>query len=164
MVDANPALVSALRAHPDAALLAGIDEAGLGPILGPLVVAGVAMEGPRGADPWQLLDRYVCRARGRAGKVQVADSKKVHQGKKGLQRLEATVLSFWSVLHGSFPATLGDLLAACGTDLLPLARCPWYHDLALPLPHTFSRDEIELFSHLLGGIMRDHLEFNLRRF
>ena len=43
--------------------LAGVDEAGLGPILGPLVVAGVAMSGPEGKDPWQLLGWHVSKGR-----------------------------------------------------------------------------------------------------
>jgi len=64
------ALVQA--ATPDTGLLAGVDEAGLGPILGPLVVAGVAMAGPRGRDPWALLDRRVCRDKQIAGKLRVA--------------------------------------------------------------------------------------------
>src|SRR5689334_1316871 len=42
-------------------ILAGVDEAGLGPILGPLVVGGVALAGPAGTDPWQLLRRHVAR-------------------------------------------------------------------------------------------------------
>ncbi|MFN9704050.1 MAG: hypothetical protein ACK595_04420, partial [Planctomycetota bacterium] len=61
-------------------ILAGVDEAGLGPILGPLVVGGAALAGPEGVDPWTALRPLVARERKEKGKVRVADSKKVHQG------------------------------------------------------------------------------------
>ena len=140
---------------PDTGLLAGVDEAGLGPILGPLVVAGVAMAGPRGLDPWKLLNRRVSRNRYRKGLVRVADSKKVKQGKHGFLRLEQTVLSFWGAFHGDIPANVGDLLAACGVDANRLAAYPWYGDLELALPHLGNRDEIELSAHTLGLCMAD---------
>jgi len=136
------------------AVLAGVDEAGLGPVLGPLVVAGVAMSGPRGEDPWKLLRGVVCRRHSKKGKLRVADSKKVNQGPHGRQHLERTVLSFWGALHGEPPATLAELLEQAGVPLGPLQRCPWYGSgLDLPLPLDNDRDELELKSHLLQRTM-----------
>lgn len=129
--------------------LAGVDEAGLGPILGPLVVAGVAMAGPEGIDPWQLLARHCSRHKHAKGRVRVADSKKVNQGPHGLQRLEETALVFWASKHGDLPATLGDWLQALGADLPLLQRCPWYADLSLPLPRAADADWIRLQAELV---------------
>ncbi len=142
------------RDHGSARILAGVDEAGLGPVLGPLVVAGVAMSGPRGEDPWKLLNRVVCKRRSKKGKLRVADSKKVNQGPHGRHHLERTVLCFWSVLTGELPSTLAELLEVAGVPLRPLERCPWYGSgLDLPLPLDNDRDELELRAHLLARAM-----------
>lgn len=129
---------------------AGVDEAGLGPILGPLVVGGVAMAGPEGADPWRLLRRHVGRKSHQKGKVRVADSKKVNQGPYGFLRLEETAMVFWTALHGEPPATLADWLVQLGHDLAPLRRCPWYDELALPLPRAADRDWLSLTGALVA--------------
>ncbi|MBX3465096.1 MAG: hypothetical protein KF830_18150 [Planctomycetes bacterium] len=130
--------------------LAGVDEAGLGPILGPLVVAGVAMAGPEGTDPWQALRRHVARRKHQQGKVRVADSKLVHQGPHGRRRLEETALVFWTACHGDLPATLGDWLAAIGADVARLRLCPWYEDLALPLPLDADAGWLQLQAELVA--------------
>jgi len=131
-------------------LLAGVDEAGLGPILGPLCVGGVAMTGPAGTDPWQVLRRFVARKKTEKGKVRVADSKKVNQGPHGFRHLEETALVFWTAAHGELPRTLGDWLAATGNDLAALARCPWYADLQRPLPREADAGWITLHAELIA--------------
>jgi ribonuclease HII len=75
----------------------GIDEAGYGPNLGPLVMTAVACRVPDEAadtDLWRLLARGVCRhgERGR-GRLVVADSKLVYSPTRGLAPLERTVLA-----------------------------------------------------------------------
>ncbi len=140
--------------RPESRLLAGVDEAGLGPILGPLVVAGVAMSGPEGGDPWQLLQSMVCRDRREAHKFRVADSKKVHQGKYGLRHLEHTVLGFWTAMHGDIPKSIGAFLEACGMDMENLQRCPWYQDLDQALPLRNDPAELALQGHNLARCLR----------
>lgn len=150
-LQASPA--SRPRTVPPAAeirCLCGLDEAGLGPILGPLVVAGVALEGPAGIDPWDALDSVVARKRPGPRQVQVADSKKVHQGRHALARLERTVLAFLGAWLGHVPDTLRQLLTATGHDPTPLGDCPWYEDLDVPLPLANPAEEIELRAHLLA--------------
>jgi len=65
-------------------LYAGIDEAGYGPMLGPLCVAGATVRVRRWApqdgapDLWSILGRVVARSRRGAGsRVVVADSKRL---------------------------------------------------------------------------------------
>lgn len=135
--------------------LAGVDEAGLGPILGPLVVAGAALSGPSGRDPWQALQGVVARNRPRQRQIQVADSKKVHQGPHGLARLERTALTWISTWAGRTPRNVRELLLATRTDVDRLVRCPWYEDLGLPLPLANDRADIELTAHLLAEAMRE---------
>lgn len=135
--------------------LAGVDEAGLGPILGPLVVAGVAMTGPEGKCPWKALAKHACKQKHVKGKVRVADSKQVNQGPHGALRLEETALVFWTALHGAIPATLEELLAKIGVDVTHLRRCPWYENLALSLPRAANGDWIALQAELCARALRN---------
>lgn len=136
--------------------LAGVDEAGLGPILGPLVVAGVAMRGPEGQDPWQVLQAQVSRHKAEKGKVRVADSKKVHSGVHGLRRLEETALTFWGAMHGELPPTLERWLERLGADLPALRRCPWYEGLDRPLPLCSDAGFLQLHAELVARTLRQH--------
>src|SRR3954451_24084725 len=73
----------------------GLDEAGYGPNLGPLVMASSACHVPEDAPPslWKLLRRAVRRTDHKADdRLLIDDSKKVNQGDDGLARLEAGVL------------------------------------------------------------------------
>src|SRR5437762_3576896 len=78
------------------AWLVGIDEAGYGPNLGPLVMTAVALRLPDAAiecDAWQLLAAGVRRHGERDdGRLVVADSKLVYSTSRGLAHLERTVL------------------------------------------------------------------------
>jgi ribonuclease HII len=134
--------------------LGGVDEAGLGPILGPLVVAGVAMSGPEGVDPWKALVRHVSRRKHVKGKVRVADSKQVNQGPHGRLRLEETALVFWAALHGDLPSDLATWLTAIGADAEQLRRCPWYDDLALPLPRAADASWVQLQAELVTRALK----------
>jgi ribonuclease HII len=139
--------------------LAGVDEAGLGPILGPLVVAGVAMAGPAGADPWPRLSDRGSRGRVEKGKIRVADSKKVYQGEHRLARLEHTALTFWGAWRGKLPRSLTELLSGFSIETARLEACPWYGDLDLRLPLCADSDLLELHAHGLAHTLeREGLE------
>jgi hypothetical protein len=106
----------------------GLDEAGYGPNLGPLVQTAVAAHVPdRVGCLWACLAAGVRRAgEPDDGRVLIDDSKLVYGGPQGLARLERGVLAIFGHPHGHPP--LGDLLAgiACGPTLTDLAAEPWF--------------------------------------
>lgn len=117
-------------------ILAGIDEAGYGPILGPLSVAccalrltGVAFD-PEGPPPdvWKLLRRCSSRKRDRKGrKLHVNDSKQVYSPAQGLGELERSVLA-WVCAAGSNCDGLEALVRAVApASLGELPAVAWYH-------------------------------------
>lgn len=123
------------------AWIIGIDEAGYGPNLGPLVMTSVACQLPdehQEADLWGLLATAV-RRRGDKddGRLLVDDSKVVYSTGRGLAGLEHHVLAaLWREPCGETapPARLADFLAwACAGGLADLQAEPWYKG-GNPLP------------------------------
>lgn len=126
-------------------LYAGIDEAGYGPMLGPLCLAASVFEiddadpaeGP--PDLWKRLSAVVCRAPAdRRRRIAVADSKRLKgaAGAKGhpLRHLERAALAF-AAGEGDLPASDEGYLAGAGVPLASiLERSPWYRGEAVPLP------------------------------
>ena len=136
-------------------IVAGFDEAGYGPKLGPLVVAGVAfeVEGARlgeAGDLWELLGPAVRRtARGDDGAVWVADSKAIKPRKGGLRNLELGVLAFRG--PGGAPRTLAELLTALGDDPGACGAQAWFADLAgVELPAYCWSGEVASRAERLG--------------
>jgi hypothetical protein len=79
------------------ALIIGMDEAGYGPNLGPLVIGATAWEvpdDPANVDLWKAFSPIVEQSAPVNGShVQIADSKQVYKPGKGLQNLEFGVLN-----------------------------------------------------------------------
>jgi len=112
------------------AVLVGIDEAGFGPILGPLVVSSSSFLVPQGlsaAGLWQVLRKSTSDKRKYlAGRLLITDSKKAHNKSLGIKHLERTVLASLRCL-GQQPGTLTELLAVlCPSCLDGLGEYPWY--------------------------------------
>lgn len=137
-------------------LIVGIDEAGYGPTLGPLLVAATHWRvEPRRADAclWKLLRDSVRRA-GEAGdaRLPVDDSKQVFDRKNGVSSLERTVLAF-ARTAGMPTGSLIELLGALGFDAAR-ADAPWYRELDRPLPLDRARSRFAAAAGGLAATMR----------
>jgi len=113
-------------------VLVGIDEAGFGPILGPLVISSSAFLLPHhllSSDLWQILAKSLGNRRKRlAGRLLIADSKKAYSRALGIKHLERTVLAALKCL-GKEPTTLAELLELlCPSCLERLSDYPWYKE------------------------------------
>ena len=106
----------------------GIDEAGYGPNLGPMVMTAVVAEGPddRPPDVWGDLATSVDRAGGASDRLWVDDSKKVYKGGHGRDRLDASTLATLAATGRGVPKTLGGLLGGLGSGTLDdVELSPW---------------------------------------
>ncbi len=148
-----------------ALLLAGIDEAGYGPLLGPLTVAMAMFRidpwtpGDRAPDLWTLLEPAV----GRAGsspraRILIDDSKKLKlpntstgraSTRHPLLHLERGVLAFLGASN-ALPRTDDDLFRALGVDL---GEAPWALSSSTPVPVAWSEAQIAIASNLLAGTL-----------
>ncbi|QDU72672.1 ribonuclease H family protein [Mucisphaera calidilacus] len=141
------------------ALICGIDEAGYGPLLGPLTLARVALEVPEpDADPWSLLDKAVSRTLGkRKGRLVVNDSKKLNVRSVGVVHLETSCLAFAGAADrdttdvGLFFDGLHE------TSHRQLDHLPWYAPTQeqpwQPLPTALTEGELAIARSMLRTAM-----------
>ena len=109
-------------------IISGIDEAGLGPLLGPYCAGLTAIEyNGETRDPRKLC-YAILRETPEKGKLAVGDSKQIYSPGKLIQ-LEQTVLSFFRLYYGSIPgkgrAFFESLLRDCSQDGLEKNPAPW---------------------------------------
>ncbi len=144
-------------------VIAGLDEAGYGPLLGPLCVgmAVVRVRGWREGDPapnlWARLATAVATRPPRSAsdpRIAVADSKALKLPNSSANRhplvhLERGVLAFAAIL-GLAPATDLELFAALGTRL---DRHACYDGPPLPVPVAHHHDQLAIAANPLRAAL-----------
>ncbi|MBX3362602.1 MAG: hypothetical protein KF705_14355 [Phycisphaeraceae bacterium] len=154
-----------------ALILLGIDEAGYGPLLGPLSVGAAALragnwsDGDPAPDFWKLLSTAVCKepreAKGANPRIPVADSKKLKLAnsvttRHPLVHLERAVLSFMRFAEGAAPDLPADDAALFDKLGVELERRPWYQEVKpTPVPVGSSAQSIAIGSNSLGAALEN---------
>jgi ribonuclease HII len=143
-------------------IVCGIDEAGYGPMLGPLCVGLCAVRvedwtaGDAAPDLWDMLSRAVSSTlKGAGDRITIADSKKLKASKEHrcgpLVHLERGVLSFARAVNASSNQqteinTDEALFTFLGTTCEPR---PWYESDTIPLPTGVTPSELSIATNML---------------
>jgi ribonuclease HII len=140
-------------------VLAGIDEAGFGPILGPLIISSSTFSLPHNllaSDLWQVLRKSVSdRRKHLSGRLLITDSKKAYTRSLGIGHLQRTVLSILRYLNKE-PSTLTELIELlCPSCLGRLSDYPWYRDIA---DYSLSMDTFD--KEVASAVLADDLASN----
>lgn len=135
-------------------LIAGIDEAGYGPILGPLVISSTAFRLPSSLSKlpmWELLTGSVTSKPSRAAtRLVIADSKKVYRKRGDLGSLERSALAaIWTACK-TRPADLTDLLGAVSLEADPHLRHKWYCHQEFRVPQVADAAELRIATKLFA--------------
>jgi len=138
--------------------LAGIDEAGYGPFVGPLTMGFSLWRVPSfEVDLWSQLATSTARkpARRDLKRLWLDDSKKVHQGPHGRHRLERTVAAFRALLEEE-----SDLASWIGAPPAPEARrlhaVPWFQDCDTPLCPSVAPERSRLDAAVVARDLEAH--------
>jgi len=139
--------------------LIGTDEAGYGPNLGPLVVAGTLWEVPDDLNPmdlWESLQSVLtCAPERNDRRLHVADSKAVYSANRSLEDLEVPVLAFLGSLGCAAETldSLGEQLAGAAFRDAYQAEV-WNAAPGLSLPAASSAEHIQEWQHELHKEMQ----------
>jgi hypothetical protein len=149
-------------------LIIGIDEAGYGPRLGPLVIGGSAWLTPQTVCQRQLTDHLAKCFQPiswyeRCGHVPLGDSKVLYRSGTGLASLESGLMALF-LLANPFPNNLLELLRPMvGSELFHVSKSdgllPWYRQLeSFSVPQSIRLDRVELqrLSQLATAALQDH--------
>ena len=126
------------------AVVAGIDEAGYGPRLGPLLVSAVAFEVPDeavGQCLWERLAPAVGRSLRDRERIAVDDSKRLFNQAMGPRHIERTALAFAAAI-GLEPATFRELLDAVAELADEPDAYPWYAGADFGVPLAAERAQV----------------------
>jgi ribonuclease HII len=136
------------RAAQPSPIRIGLDEAGLGPTLGPLVIGSFATREHETGDVDELRTRLaeiVAEPPARDGRLEVGDSKAIHTGAHKLARLERTALATLAAMQGELPRSVAELFARVlvTEHEQPIDRsAPWWRMLDEALPLACAADEL----------------------
>lgn len=133
-------------------LCIGIDEAGYGPKIGPLIMSSTAFSCNSQSHFKESLKDYI--KDGKNGTLIIDDSKRVYRSGSGFKRLESSVLSFLSMVGCKFD-NLQDLLESLHINIDD--DLVWYKKFAdVTLPLESSRNFIIDISEKIKEAMRDN--------
>ncbi|QDT40372.1 Hypothetical protein Pan241w_04290 [Gimesia alba] len=142
--------------------LIGMDEAGYGPNLGPLVITASLWEvpgDPREFDFWQALESVVSQKKPgkKSSQLHVADSKQVHSSTAGLSPLERSTFPFLQLFNGAEELTsletLWRLLVASPEHLVEIQQQPWNENGEFTIPTAVTAESVELSKQDLQQVL-----------
>ena len=149
-------------------LIAGIDEAGYGPLLGPLVITGVSMKIPdelEGLSLWELFSDAISRnTKQNKGKFIVADSKKLFRKsskRNGICELERSALGITILAEKETdrktqfcPENLNAFLKLISLEPECNLQDKWYARSTLKLPVEVDRQGLMLAVNIFERELR----------